>query len=70
MDLRTNEVVGSWRFSADTNEQVEYLYERDTQDPLLRLEEWAYSTLFANLRLKLQELLLELTGGTFVLENE
>ncbi len=68
VDLESNKVVCSCRFTASSASTVEYVYKAG-ESRESRLEAFAYSTLYTEARQKLEKLLAETTGGEFVFER-
>jgi len=68
VDMNSNTVAGSFRFSAHSASKVEYLAKK-SESKESRLEEFAYSSLYTDARQKLGPLLQQTTGGQFVLEK-
>jgi len=68
VDMDSNKVAGSFRFSAQSESRVEYAYKKG-QSQEQRLEDFAHSSLYSDARHKLQPLLERTTGGRFVLDK-
>ncbi len=68
VDLESNKVVGSSRFTASSANKVEYVYKQG-ESRESRLEAFAYSTLYTEARQKLEKSLADMTGGEFVFER-
>jgi hypothetical protein len=68
VDLESNKVISSGRFTAKSADTVSYVY-KPGESRESRLEAFAYSTLYTEARGKLEKLLAETTGGEFAFEN-
>ena len=68
VDMQSNRVAGSFRFTAQSASKVEYSYKPD-QSRESQLEGFAYSSLYTEARQKAGHLLEQTTGGQFVLDR-